>query len=196
MIRWLQGTVVAVEGDRVVVAVGPVALEVWVPTSALATLGPPGSPVRLYTSFLVREDRLLLYGFPTEEGRRLFELLLTVRGVGPRTALALAGHLSPQEVGLAIARGDEGVLAKAPGVGKKTASRIVLELKGRLEKEMEAVPGGDFSQQDLLAALLALGYSRREAQEALQAAASSPTLPLEERVRRALLYLGGRGGTA
>ncbi|GBD11937.1 Holliday junction ATP-dependent DNA helicase RuvA [bacterium HR23] len=190
MIRVVRGRLEAIGPDRVVVEVGPVSLEVQVPASAVSALGSVGSPVCLYTHLAIRDERPVLYGFPSDEGRRLFELLLTVSGVGPRLALALLSHLGPREAVTAIARGDVNALAKAPGVGQKTASRIVLELKGRLEKDLSSLPEAPADQRDLLSALLALGYSRQEAREAVQAVSAGSALPLEERLRRALEHLG------
>ncbi|MCS7206880.1 MAG: Holliday junction branch migration protein RuvA [Dehalococcoidia bacterium] len=189
MIRAVRGKLEAIGQDTVVVQVGPVSLEVGVPASVIPTLGPVGSVVCLYTTLFVRDERPVLFGFPTEEGRRLFELLLTVNGIGPRLGMALLGHLSPQEISRAIIRGDVDALAQAPGVGRKTASRIVLELRERLAKSLSPVPVDLSDQQDLVSALLALGYSRAEAQEALRAVPQSPALPLEERLRRALEHL-------
>lgn len=190
MIRVVRGQLEAVEEDRVLVCVGPVSLEIGVPASAIPSLGPVGSQVCLYTYLTVRDERPVLYGFPSEEGRRLFALLLTVSGIGPRLAMSLLGHLRPQEISVAIAKGDAETLAKAPGIGRKTASRIVLELKGQVEKALEGVPESQPTQRDLLSALLALGYSHREAQEAVKAVSADSSVPLEERLRLALHYLG------
>lgn len=190
MIRVVRGRLEAVGTDWVAVDVGPVSLEVRMPPSAISSLGPIGSTVCLHTYLTLRDERPVLYGFLTGEARRLFELLLTVSGVGPRTALAVLGHLEPRDAGVAIATGDVDALARAPGVGRKTASRIVLELKGRLEKDLQTLPEGKPDQRDLIAALLALGYSRQEAQEGARAIPPGVTLPLEERLRRALEHLG------
>ncbi|MFN3975245.1 MAG: Holliday junction branch migration protein RuvA [Dehalococcoidia bacterium] len=192
MIRVVRGRLEAVGQDWVAVEVGPVTLEVRVPPSAIPSLGPIGSTVCLHTCLALRDERPVLYGFPTEEGKRLFELLLTVSGVGPRTALAVLGHLEPKDAGVAIATGEVEALARAPGVGRKTASRIVLELKGRLEKDIQTLPEGKPNQRDLIAALLALGYSRLEALEGAKAVPQGEALTLEERLRRALQFLGER----
>lgn len=176
-----------------VVVVGGVSLRVYVPSSSLESLGEVGDGVRLFTHLVVREDALSLYGFATEEARRVFELLLSVSGVGPRIALVVLSAMGPQEVALAIASGDADALGRVPGVGKKRAARLVLELRGRLEKERGAVEVGapGPGPVDAVTALVALGYTPSEARQAM--AGLEPGLPLEERVRRALQHLAGTG---
>jgi Holliday junction DNA helicase RuvA len=177
----------------VVVGVGGVSLRVSVPTSTVAELGTVGTRVRLHTYLVVREDGLALYGFPSPQALRLFELLQTVGGVGPKNALSLLSTLSPEALAAAIASGDEATLSRAPGVGRKTAARIVLELRTRLEKEWGLVaapaPAGD---DDAVAALMALGYSAQEARSALAALPRGEAATLEERVRLALRHLSAR----
>jgi Holliday junction DNA helicase RuvA len=192
MIRALQGVLEAVGPDWALLGVGGVSLQVFVPTSALAALGPPGSPVRLHTHLVVREDGLSLYGFPTGEGLRLFELLLGVSGVGPRLALSLLSSLSPEALAQAIVKEDAEALTAAPGIGKRTAARVVLELKGKLEQEwalVAAAPGD--TRGEALEALLSLGYSPAEARRAVAALPADASLSVEEQVRQALQHLAG-----
>jgi Holliday junction DNA helicase RuvA len=190
VIRALRGALEAVGTDWVVVGVGGVSLQVFVPPSAVESLGPPGSQVRLHTHLSVREDNLSLYGFPTVAGLRLFELLLAVSGVGPRTALSLLSTLSPEALAVAIATEDATTLSTAPGVGKRTAARVILDLKGKLEQEW-AVPATAprDARGDVVEALLALGYSPTEARRAVAAVPQDPSLSLEEQVREALQHL-------
>ncbi|MBI2873340.1 MAG: Holliday junction branch migration protein RuvA [Chloroflexi bacterium] len=193
MIAAVRGVLEQRSTDSVVVVVGGVSLRVYVPSSSLESLGEVGDGVRLFTHLVVREDALSLYGFATEEARRVFELLLSVSGVGPRIALVVLSAMGPQEVALAIASGDADALGRVPGVGKKRAARLVLELRGRLEKERGAVEVGapGPGPVDAVTALVALGYTPSEARQAM--AGLEPGLPLEERVRRALQHLAGTG---
>lgn len=191
MIRTLRGTLEAVGPDWAVIGVGGVGFQVFVPPPALASLGPLDSQVSLHTHLVVREESLTLYGFPTQGGVRLFELLLTISGVGPRLALAVLGGLTPEALATAIAAEDEGPLVAVSGVGRRTAARIIMELKGKLEEEWPIVAataaGGDRS--DVTAALLALGYSPSEARRAVASLPQDPAMSVEEQVREALRLL-------
>jgi Holliday junction DNA helicase RuvA len=155
-------------------------------------LGAEGSEVHLHTHLVLKEDGAALYGFATSAELHLFQTLITVSGVGPRLALNILSAFGAEEFSLAIAAGNPDAIAVVPGVGKKTAGRIVLELKGKLEKEWLA-EGAPLTPDnaDVLAALAALGYSVTEATHAAAHVSAPPDMPLEERVRQALQYLGG-----
>ena len=192
MIAAVKGTLEYRGDEWIVIQVGgAVSLRVFVPATTLEHLPPSGQQVHLYTHLHVREDELTLYGFATEEARRLFEMLLGVAGVGPKVALGVLSALNPEAVALAIASGDVDALSAAPGVGRKTAGRIILELRGKLEQEWGpiAVATASPGQSDVLRALLALGYTPGEARQALTGE-DRADLPLEERVRRALQRMG------
>ena len=135
MITAVKGTLEAIGPDWAVVSLGGVSLKVSVPSSALEALGSPGDRVSLFTHLQVRQDGVALFGFPTTEARDLFELLQGVSGVGPRQALSLLSVMTPETLVSAVSSGDIDMFERAPGVGKKTASRIVLELKGKLQGE-------------------------------------------------------------
>ena len=187
MIRSVRGSLEAVGPGWAIVNVGGVGLQVFVPAPALAALGPVGSQVSLHTYLAVREGDLTLYGFPSTDALRLFELFLGVSGIGPRHALGLLSAMTPEALGHAIFTEDIRTLASAPGVGKKTAARIILEVRGKLE-ESWATPapvavGGD---GDVLAALMGLGYTGAEARAAMAALPADGSLTTEERVLRAL----------
>ena len=191
MIAAIRGVLEQRGVDHVVVAVGGVSLRVFAPVTTLDGLPPTGQQVRLHTSLLVREEEVHLYGFATEEGRRLFDMLIAVSSVGPRLALAVLSAMTPEQAALAIASGDADALSRAPGVGKKTAQRVILELRGRLEQEWgAAAPAAAGDGADAVTALLALGYTPAEARQAL-AGEDRPELPLDERVRRALQRMAG-----
>jgi Holliday junction DNA helicase RuvA len=171
MIGRLSGTLAAKNPPQVLLDVQGVGYEVDVPMSTFFNLPPLGEPVVLLTHLVVREDAQLLYGFLTAPERATFRELLKISGVGPRTALAILSGLSVAELAQAVSRQDGARLVKVPGIGKKTAERLLLELKGRLGPDL-ALPSAspvDEAQADILQALQALGYSEREAGAALKA---------------------------
>ena len=189
MITSIKGVLETIGPDWADIAVGGVAVRVYVPASEIDQLGPPGSRVRLHTSLQVREDSLTLYGFLAEEGRSAFESLIVINGVGPRVALNVLSILSPGSLALAVSSGDTDALSSVPGVGKKIASRILLELKGKLGEDWVIARVAQESA-DVIEALTALGYSVAEARAAVASIPSGNSLPLEERVRIALQRMG------
>ncbi len=191
MIATLHGKLQSRTDDSLIVNVGGVGFRVRIPSSALANLGAVGSDVMLFTHLHVREDDLSLYGFATEEELRLFETLLTVSGIGPKVALGVLSSASADTLRVAIAQGNLDVLTAIPGIGKKTAQRLVLELKGKIDVSgLSEV--GELSplDEDVMNALINLGYSAAEATRAARSVPSSAQT-VEERVRTALQYLGG-----
>lgn len=195
MIASLRGEIRLRGPDFLVIDVGGVGFRVQVPPSALEELGDVGDTVRLYTHLHVRDDALALYGFPTPEQLELFEALLGVSGVGPRLALSILSSTSADALRLAIQQEDVELLTRVPGVGRKTASRLILELKGKIDLTRLGLPGRipvPPEQAELLDVLTNLGYTMAEAKEAI---ASLPEdargMPLEERLRLALRYFGG-----
>ena len=169
MIGRLTGTLLEKNPPQVVIDVQGVGYEVDVPMSTFYNLPATGEKLTLLTHFLVREDGQFLYGFASEAERFAFRQLLKVSGIGARMALAVLSGLSVGDLAQAIARQEIGRLIKIPGIGRKTAERLLLELKGKLA---EAVPAAalavEDSQHDILNALLALGYNDREAAAALK----------------------------
>jgi Holliday junction DNA helicase RuvA len=190
MIATLQGVVSAKGKDFVVVQVGGVGFQVFVPQRLVNGLEGAGQEVMLFTHLHVRENELALYGCETEEELALFRLLQTVSGIGPKVALSILSSLPPGQFRAAVAQGDEATLARVPGIGPKTAKKLVFDLKDKVAAE---VPPADLrpsltqADADLIAALTSLGYSVAEAQEAIRALPHE-ALPLEERVRLALAY--------
>ncbi len=195
MIVGLRGVLEGRGTDWVHVRVGGVTLQVWVPATDIPELGGPGQEVYLHTHLQVKEDSLALYGFAREEALRMFHTLQEVSGVGARLALNMLSAMKPEALAQAIVFGDEKALAKVPGVGKRTAARVVLELKDKLRREGVATGPSAPSSDDgeVVAALVALGYSTSEARQAAASTASEDGLSLEERVRRALRHLAGGG---
>ncbi len=190
MIASISGVLQHIGEISIVVSVGGIGLKVLVPATAFNKLGRIGDPIELYTHLIVREDALTLYGFLSEEDRAIFEMLLGVSGIGPRLAVAVVGTLSPEMLANAIHQDDPDVIAHVPGVGKKTAQKIVLELKGKLIPE--AIPGGlaavSSLDTEVIDALTTMGFSIVEAQAALQSIPRDTPEDIEERVRLALAY--------
>lgn len=190
MIASIRGTLEARSADAVVVAVGGFSLRLLVPASTLARLGPVGETVCLQTHLYVREDNLALYGFATAEELQLFELFLTVTGVGPRLALALLSGAPVDTLRLAIGTGNADLLTGIPGIGKKLAGRIVLELKGRVDVRGVPAPAVASATADaeVLAALTGLGYSVADAQSAIQTLPADQSLTVEQKIVLALRH--------
>jgi Holliday junction DNA helicase RuvA len=171
MIARLTGLLAEKSPPHVLLDVNGVGYEVSVPMSTFYNLPELGAKVTLLTQFIVREDAQLLYGFLTAVERESFRELIKISGVGPRIALALLSGLSANELAQAVSAQDTARLVKVPGIGKKTAERLLLELKGKLAPVL-ATPGfavASDNQADILQALIALGYSDKEAQLALKA---------------------------
>lgn len=191
MIVALEGILQSRGNNSAVVKVGPLSLSIAAPTSTLSQLGNVGDKVYLHTHLYVREDNIALYGFASVEEMGLFQSLITVSGIGPRTALGVLSTISPDQLIAAIEGGNIDLLSQVPGIGKKTAGRIVLELKGKLAKEWGGAIAPSLQQEDadVVAALTGLGYSLREATQAVSALADSKELALEAKVKLALQQL-------
>ena len=192
MISSLQGRLEALGDDWADVNVGGVGFRVYVPTSTLAVLGPVGTMVHLHTHLHVREDNLSLYGFATAEGLALFETVTGVSGIGPKLGLAMLSALKPEELLAAVATGDVDLLTTVPGIGKKTAGRLVLELKDKIAAgAAPAVLQSARGNADVLAALSSLGYSVAEASRAIATLPAADLSP-EEKIRLALAFFARR----
>lgn len=193
MISAIRGTLEGVATDSAIVDVGGVSFRVYVPTSTLNRLPPIGETVRLVTHLYLREDALALYGFLSVEELALFEQLLGVSGVGPRLALAILSAASPESIRRAIATESIEALTAIPGIGRKLASRLILELRGKLVAPTGGKAGAEPpSDVDVIEALLSLGYSPADAQAAVKSLPPDGELDLEERIRRALQYFARR----
>jgi Holliday junction DNA helicase RuvA len=194
MIAGVEGILVSKAVNSVKVKAGPVTFLVSVPGSTLSRLGQPGSAVSLHTHLYVREDLMALYGFSSQQELVLFEQLITVSGIGPKVALALLTTLSAEQIATAIVSGNADLLSQVPGIGKKTAGRIILDLKGKLEKgwEGEFLPSITESDSDAVSALIGLGYSIREATQALGNITPGEGMTVEDKVRLALQQLAKR----
>ena len=194
MIASLSGTVREIDTDAVVIENQGVGFFVYVPKPLCDRLK-VGEQIFLYTQLLVREDALTLVGFETSEARRLFNLLVSVGGVGYRLALAILSNLSGELIRSAIIQDQSEILARVPGVGKKTAQKIILTLQDKIRGETDWEQLASFSDVDgdVLSALTALGYSIVEAQAAIQSIPKDTAQDLETRLRIALSYFSKSG---
>jgi Holliday junction DNA helicase RuvA len=187
MIATLEGILEYRGDDSIIINVGGIGFRLFVPASTSSQLGAVKGRVSLYTHLHVREDNISLYGFASSDELTLFKSLISVTGIGAKLALALLSALKPKQLVMAITSGDIDVLSQTPGIGKKTASRLVVELKGKLEKEWQeaALPVAP-ERADVMAALTGLGYSVMEAARAISRLPDSEELSLEEKVKMAL----------
>jgi Holliday junction DNA helicase RuvA len=192
MIASISGKILQIEQDSIIVEVGGIGFRVMVPAPTRDTMQ-PGEMTFLYTQLIVRQDALILYGFETKEGCDFFNLLLSVDGVGPRTAISVLSTLAPDTIRRAVFHEQADVFSRVPGVGKKTSQKILLYLQDRIKAVSGLEPVAMMSDIDseVLAALTALGYSVVEAQAALQSLPrDAPKDDVEVRLRMALQYFG------
>ncbi len=190
MIARLRGAVLALKPPLAVIDVGGVGFKISCSQTALEQMS-VGRPADLHTHLIVREDDLSLYGFASEDEAALFQLLLTVSGIGARTGLAMLSRLSPDAARTAIVNGQIDTLSRVPGIGKKTAEKIVFALRDKLGG-LDVAPTIPMSASDteVIAALTSLGYSIAEAQTALAGLPREGKLDLEEKIRLALQRMG------
>ena len=174
MISLINGIVRSISSDRAVVEVGGVGLAVSLTSQTTAQLN-LGTPVQLFTSLVVREDSLTLFGFLDEESRSAFELVQTVSGIGPKVALAILGAHTPQSLAVAIAQEDIKAIEKVPGIGRKGAQRLILELKGKIS-DFGSVDHKQIHQpvwrEQLISALISLGFTDKDSDSAITAVVS------------------------
>lgn len=194
MIASLHGRLESMSDDGVVLNVGGIGFQVYLPTSTLSSLGNIGEEVSLHTHLHLREDSVTLYGFASADELRLFQTLLGVSGLGPRLALAMLSAMSLEQLTMAVATGSTDLLMSIPGIGKKVANRLVLELKDKVAAGWVTTPAAQLAEEntDVLAALVSLGYSASEASRAVAGLSVSSDLSLEEKIKQALGYFAGK----
>lgn len=202
MISFIRGPLVEKEEDVIVVEAGSVGYNIHVPLSLLEEMPPLGQEVHIYTYLQVKEDSMNLYGFKSRQELKLFKQLLGVNGIGPKGALGILSVMRPDDLRLAIISGDAKVIAKAPGIGVKTAQRLILDLKDRIsveemlevsdtrdkKEEGKAGPVGS-AGKEAVDALVALGYSAMEAAKAVRKAEVTEEMTTEEVLKASLKYL-------
>lgn len=201
MIAFVKGILDSVSEDRIVVENQGIGFEILVPGSVVQSLPQVGNTVKIYTYTYVREDVLQLYGFLTKDGMDMFKLLITVNGIGPKGALGILSVMDVDTLRLAILSDDAKSIAKAPGIGAKTASKLVLELKDKChledilessmpEEETMAVTSIDHeARNDAIQALVALGYSATEATQAVRNTEVTPDMTVEDILKQSLKNL-------
>lgn len=196
MFAYIKGSLEQKSNNYVVIDVSGIGYKIFMATKAIETLGEIGKVVKVHTHYYVREDNISLYGFNTNEELRMFELLLQVSGIGAKSAIAMLSEISPSSFALAVISDDISQLVKIPGIGKKTAARIVLELKDKLKTE-EAITKteevklsitNEEETSEAIAALQVLGYTKREIEKALENV-DTKNLQLEEIIKQGLKNL-------
>lgn len=201
MIGFIKGIIADFEEDTVTLEVQGVGMNVRATTQTLTNIGSVGDEVKLYTYLYVKEDALMLYGFPSKEDMKIFKLLITVNGIGPKGALSILNAISPDELRFAILAGDSKAIAKAPGIGTKTAGRIILDLKDKLSLEeafeaklshnSETIAGetDNNAKAEAIEALTALGYSPSESLKAVNSVEIDSGMDTEEILKAALKHI-------
>ena len=181
MISYVKGRLSEIDENTIVIETAGIGYNIQVPGSVLSQLPSMGSEVKIYTYLYIREDAMNLYGFLSRDELKIFKLLIGVSGIGPKGALGVLSALTADELRFAVLSGDAAAIAKAPGIGKKTAQKVILELKDKLDLEeafeakaahTEEAGGTGSPQTEAVLALAALGYSTQEAGRAVKAAAS------------------------
>ena len=190
MIASLHGKLESMSGDWAIISVNGIGFQVYMPTSTMSVLGTSGKDVHLHTHLILKEDGATLYGFSSTEELQLFQILISVSGLGPKLALSVLSTMSAEQVSTAITAGSIEMLTLVPGIGKKMAERIILELKDKIGISLITAPAAQLAQEniDVLTALTSLGYSVSEANRAVASLPSSSNLNLEEKVKLALQY--------
>ncbi len=200
MIAFVNGTIEEFYEDRVVIDTGAFGVNVFVSAGTASMLPPRGSSVKLYTYTQVREDSFSLYGFLTRDELALFKKLITVSGIGPKGGLSILSVMSAEDLRFAILSGDSGFIAKAPGIGKKTAEKVIVDLRDKVAMDdrisLQGMSGNEPSVQtdggaknEAVNALVALGYRSKEAYEAVNRVEGTDTKDVEAVLKEALTYL-------
>lgn len=203
MISFIRGYLSEVYEDSIVIESQGVGFQVGVPSSVISELPPVGSEVKIHTWLQVGENLMALYGFSTKDDLRIFKMLIGVNGIGPKGALAILSTIRPDDLRFAILSGDAKAIAKSPGIGLKTAQKVILELKDKLsleeavEQKREAIAGAaagqlDGAREDALEVLTALGYSPAEALRAVRQVEITEGMSAEAVVKQALRFAGTR----
>ena len=196
MFAYIKGDVEEKGNNYVVIDVGGVGYQIFMPSSSIDRIGESGTTLKIHTHYYVREDNISLYGFLTKEELRMFELLLSVSGIGAKSAIAMLSEITPSSFALAVISNDVSKLVKIPGVGKKTAERMILELKDKLKTEeavqkdekVSAVIADDNKSSEAVSALQVLGYSKKEIEKAFEKI-DIDSLNVEDIIRKALAVL-------
>ena len=204
MIGYLKGEVAAIYEDRIVIEVGGIGYNVFMPGSSLDLIDGIGISVKVYTYLSVREDAMTLYGFLTKDDLDLYKMLISVNGIGPKGALALLSVMTAEELKFAILSGDAKQIGKAPGVGPKSAQRVIIDLKDKIDTATAFAPSANASgetvegkgalgkvREEAAEALVALGYSQTDSYKAVRSVEAGEDADVETVLKKALSYLSG-----
>lgn len=202
MIQFIRGELVSVEEDRVIVDVGGVGYGIFMSVQAMSLLPQVGSEVKLHTYLNVKEDAMQLFGFLTRDDLKIFKLLIGVNGIGPKGGQAILSVLSPDDLRFAVFSGDVKAISAAPGIGKKTAEKLILELKDKLNIEdalehsvsdnmssKKTLEGATGIQSEAVQALVALGYGNTEALKAVKQVEINENTDVEDVLKQALKFM-------
>ena len=196
MYAYIKGNLDTKTNSYVIIETGGIGYKIFMALKAIQSLGEVGNSVKVYTHYYVREDNISLYGFTSNEELRMFELLLSVSGIGAKSAIAMLSQISPSSFALAVISNDVSKLVKIPGIGNKTAARIILELKDKLKteeaisasEEIEVAIKEDSKNGEIIAALQVLGYTRKEIDKVLEKIDMEST-GIEDAIKQALKLL-------
>lgn len=198
MISYIRGELAAVGEEQVVVEVQGIGYGIFMPGQAMTMLPPIGSEVKIHTYLNVREDAMQLFGFLTKDDLKVFRLLIGVNGIGPKGGLNILSKMTPDDLRFAVLAGDVKAISAAPGIGKKTAEKLIIELKDKLniddvltkEEEVMSVPlGGADMQSEAVQALVALGYGSAESLKAVKKVPMTETMTVEELLKQSLKFM-------
>lgn len=198
MISYIKGELAAVGEEQVVVEVQGIGYGIFMPGQAMTMLPPIGSEVKIHTYLNVREDAMQLFGFLTKDDLKVFRLLIGVNGIGPKGGLNILSKMTPDDLRFAVLAGDVKAISAAPGIGKKTAEKLIIELKDKLniddvltkEEEVMSVPsGGADMQSEVVQALVALGYGSAESLKAVKKVPMTETMTVEELLKQSLKFM-------
>ena len=200
MISYIRGELVSIEEEKAIVDVNGVGFGIYMPAGSMSMLPTIGEEVKLHTYMNVREDAMQLFGFLTRDDLEVFKLIICVSGIGPKGGLCILSHLSPDELRFAVMAHDVKAISGAPGIGKKTAEKLIIELKDKLsiedvlertvEKEGNSVSNANSQvQTEAVQALVALGYGNTESLKAVKKVGASEDMSVEEILKQALKYI-------
>ncbi len=202
MIAYVKGELTEISEDTIVVENGGMGYEISVPFSVMEQLPTVGCDVKIYTYMYVREDAMKLYGFLTKDDLKVFKLLITVNGIGPKGALGILSAITPDDLRFAVLADDVKTISKAPGIGTKTAKKLILELKDKLKleeafeerlshsEEMQSVTVSENIRGEAVMALTALGYSNTDAMKAVRQVEITEDMTVEELLKKSLKFIG------
>lgn len=198
MISYIRGELASVGEDQIIVEVNGIGYGIFMPGQAMTMLPPTGSEVKIHTYLNVREDAMQLFGFLTKDDLKVFRLLIGVNGIGPKGGLNILSKMTPDDLRFAVLAGDVKAISAAPGIGKKTAEKLIIELKDKLsiddvltkeDEEIAAPQGGSDVQSEAVQALVALGYGSAESLKAVKKVTVTEEMTVEELLKQSLKFM-------